>query len=457
MSDKFRRERRHYPVLERYAYLDNATTGAIPQYACDAICTYLQERTRLGMDIDYYHDQWDFADTVRDQIAELLGAESGKTIAFGQNASTLFNIFCNGLDLHKGDNVVIYETAFPAMTYQWLNLKERLGIEVRVAHAENGQIPCESLFSLADEHTKAMTACFVDAGTGYRHDLKAIGSWCRAHNIPFGVDATQACGAMKLDVQDMQVDFLATSVYKWLQGLQGLGFAYISPKLMPRLKQYEMGWANVSDRINGKPFDLIMSDTACRFENGGLPAAALYGLSEVLHTYQRLGGDDIQAHILELEDYLEKRVEAVPELSMVYSHQPEHRSNLAFISFPERLGLSEPVIKQAGIRAGAPLFLRHGRVKAEDRIGEAVGCAVVVMLVGERPGLGQSESMSCYAVYRPTADTLESDRSVLSNIHREGTPPVEAAAVIVDLVRDMLHWKASGIKLNRRQAGDAGA
>ena len=80
-------------------------------------------------------------------------------------------------------------------------------------------------------------------------------------------------------------------------------------------------------------------------------------------------------------------------------------------------------LKQAGIRAGAPLFLRHGRVKAEDRIGEAVGCDVVVMLVGERPGLGQSESMSCYAVYRPTAATLESDRSVISNIHREGTPP----------------------------------
>ena len=111
MSDKFRRERRHYPVLERFAYLDNATTGAIPQYACDAMCTYLQERTRLGMDIDYYHDQWDFADTVRDQIAQLLNAESGKTIAFGQNASSLFNIFCNGLDLHAGDNVVIYETA----------------------------------------------------------------------------------------------------------------------------------------------------------------------------------------------------------------------------------------------------------------------------------------------------------------------------------------------------------
>ena len=71
------------------------------------------------------------------------------------------------------------------------------------------------------------------------------------------------------------------------------------------------------------------------------------------------------------------------------------------------------------------------------------------MLVGERPGLGQSESMSCYGVYRPTAATLESDRSVISNIHREGTPPVEAAAVIVDLVRQMMQHKASGIALNK--------
>ena len=52
---------------------------------------------------------------------------------------------------------------------------------------------------------------------------------------------------------------------------------------------------------------------------------------------------------------------------------------------------------------------------------------------------------------------LIGDKFSLRERHREGTPPVEAAAVIVDLVRDMLHWKASGIKLNRRQAGDAGA
>ena len=93
------------------------------------------------------------------------------------------------------------------MTYVWLNLKEQL------AGGAGGQVlgrgDCTgSLFSLADEHTKAVTVCHVDSGNGYRHDLKTIGTWCREHRIPFGVDATQACGAMQLDVKDMKIDFL---------------------------------------------------------------------------------------------------------------------------------------------------------------------------------------------------------------------------------------------------------
>ena len=107
-------------------------------------------------------------------------------------------------------------------------------------------------------------------------------------------------------------------------------------------------------------------------------------------------------------------------------------------------------LKNSGFTVGEPFFMHYGRVKAEDVIGEALGCDVVVLLIGERPGLGQSESMSCYAVYRPTAQTIESDHTVISNIHQGGIPPVEGAAVIVDLVRDMLKHKASGIELARK-------
>ncbi len=111
-------------------------------------------------------------------------------------------------------------------------------------------------------------------------------------------------------------------------------------------------------------------------------------------------------------------------------------------------------LESAGLTVGTPLFVRYGRVKAEDQIGELVGAEVVLLLVGERPGLGQSESLSCYAVYKPTVEkTVEADRTCVSNIHRLGTPPVEAAAVIVDLAKNMLKYQASGIDLNNKMKG----
>ncbi|STR45363.1 ethanolamine ammonia-lyase subunit EutC [Iodobacter fluviatilis] len=106
-------------------------------------------------------------------------------------------------------------------------------------------------------------------------------------------------------------------------------------------------------------------------------------------------------------------------------------------------------LESASLKVGTPLFVRYGRVKVEDQVGEILGAKVVILLVGERPGLGQSESMSCYMIYNPTAATVEADRTCFSNIHRGGTPPVEAAAVIVDLAKQMLAKKASGMSLSR--------
>jgi len=77
---------------------------------------------------------------------------------------------------------------------------------------------------------------------------------------------------------------------------------------------------------------------------------------------------------------------------------------------------------------------------------------VVILLIGERPGLGQSESLSCYMVYQPTSQTVEAERTCISNIHRGGTPPVEAAAVIAELAARMLKEQCSGIALGKKMA-----
>lgn len=105
----------------------------------------------------------------------------------------------------------------------------------------------------------------------------------------------------------------------------------------------------------------------------------------------------------------------------------------------------------SGISLGQTLFVQYCRVGASDHIGELTGCELVCMLVGERPGLVTSESMSAYITYKPHLGIPESKRTVISNIHRQGTPPLEAGAHIAGLIPTMLAQKASGIDL--RQEG----
>lgn len=104
-------------------------------------------------------------------------------------------------------------------------------------------------------------------------------------------------------------------------------------------------------------------------------------------------------------------------------------------------------LKTSGITVTPSFFVRFGRVGSMDCLGDALKPEVVCVLIGERPGLVTAESMSAYIAYRPTAGMPESRRTVVANIHRGGTPPVEAGAFIVDLIRMMLEKKASGLDL----------
>lgn len=104
-------------------------------------------------------------------------------------------------------------------------------------------------------------------------------------------------------------------------------------------------------------------------------------------------------------------------------------------------------LEAAGVKVSDPFFVRFGRVATEDQIGVACGAEVVCVLLGERPGLVTAESMSAYIAYRPTVGMAESRRTVLANIHRGGTPAVEAGAHIVDLIQLIMEKKASGTDL----------
>ena len=105
-------------------------------------------------------------------------------------------------------------------------------------------------------------------------------------------------------------------------------------------------------------------------------------------------------------------------------------------------------LKLRGIETDTPVFVRYCRVGAGDAVGDITGCELVCVLVGERPGLVTDKSMSAYLTYQPRTGVLESSRTVVSNIHAQGTPAVEAGAHIAGLIETILKKKVSGVQLH---------
>ena len=105
-------------------------------------------------------------------------------------------------------------------------------------------------------------------------------------------------------------------------------------------------------------------------------------------------------------------------------------------------------LKVRGIDTGKAVFVRYCRVGAGDAVGDVTGCELVCVLVGERPGLVTDKSMSAYITYQPRTGVSESSRTVVSNIHAQGTPAVEAGAHVAELIGKILERKVSGVGLH---------
>jgi len=108
-------------------------------------------------------------------------------------------------------------------------------------------------------------------------------------------------------------------------------------------------------------------------------------------------------------------------------------------------------LKTMGLETGTPFYIEKGRVAVMDDVGEILKPKVIVLLIGERPGLVSAESMSAYLCYEPRKGTIEADRMVISNIHKGGIPPVEAGAYLGTVIQKILKYEASGVTLVQRE------
>ena len=186
--------------------------------------------------------------------------------------------------------------------------------------------------------------------------------------------------------------------------------------------------------------------------------------SQVAEDYARSNGlVAVQTRCKDKDEYLTR-----PDLGRIFDEENQNKLRREITGKPRVLiavgdGLSSAAIhanamdcmaairdglKAKGIDTGKAVFVRYCRVGAGDAIGDVTGCELVCMLVGERPGLVTDKSMSAYITYNPHIGSLESSRTVVSNIHAQGTPAVEAGAHIAGLIETILKKKVSGVGLH---------
>ncbi|MFN3978977.1 MAG: ethanolamine ammonia-lyase subunit EutC [Caldilinea sp.] len=121
---------------------------------------------------------------------------------------------------------------------------------------------------------------------------------------------------------------------------------------------------------------------------------------------------------------------------------------------PEIYPIIEQGLKNAGVSVGTPFFIQFARVGVINDVNAIIGADVVVILLGERPGLGVADALSAYMGYKPGPGKTDADRDVVCMItYQGGMNPLEAGAYVVELIKKMLTYESSGIGLKIKMSG----
>ncbi|NWF89950.1 MAG: aminotransferase class V-fold PLP-dependent enzyme [Ignavibacteriaceae bacterium] len=276
-------------------YFNNAATGAFSKKVLKIVDEYLLQRSET--DIDNFEKFLKTMVETKVYLGKMLNC-SAERIAFGDSTSNGMNILAQGLKWHKGNSILLNDLEFPANVYPFLNL-EKEGVSVDFVKSKNGIVSAKDVISSIKPNTKLISISFVQFLTGYRVDLEKIGNVCRERGIIFSVDAIQGLGAFTIDVEKYKIDFIACGTAKWLLGMQGLAFIYISEKLQQILQPKYIGWLSVEDAWNLLDYNLKLKNTAEVFQGATINALGVFGLLPSLKLFADFGYKNVEERILE--------------------------------------------------------------------------------------------------------------------------------------------------------------
>lgn len=340
--------RERFPHTQSLIYLNHASTAPLSRPVMAAVEGYLERRHRG--EVGFLQEMVGVTEATRAALAGVLGAAPDR-VAFQPNTSHALNVLALGLDWRPGDRVAVPACEYPANVYPFMNLR-RLGVELDFIPHREGVFDPDDVARTLRPRTRVVSVSWVQFLSGFRVDLKPIGELCRERGVWLSVDAIQGLGAIRLDggAEAHGIDFLAGSAQKWLMGMHGVGFLYLSPALQDALTPPQAGhlhgpldWDRLFD------YELTFHPDARRFELGVPNQAGIVALRAALDQYAEASPAWCEERVVALSRRLAAGAEALG-LARYGTAEPAHASGIVTVRHPEPED-AEIRLQEAGIRA----------------------------------------------------------------------------------------------------------
>ncbi len=398
MSYNVEEIRQDFPILQREVYgrpliyLDNAATTQKPRSVVEAISNeYFSTNANVHRGVHFLSQKaTDLHEAARERVRQFINARSTAEVLFTRGTTDSLNLVASSFGeafLKEGDEVIVSVMEHHSDIVPWQLLRERKGIVIRVIPMDDsGRLDLEAYERLFSERTRLVCVAHVSNVLGTVNPVKKMAATAHAHGAYMLVDGAQSIPHFKVDVQDLDCDFLTFSGHK-IYGPTGIGVLYGRESLLEKMPPYQGG----GEMIARVTFEHTTYERLpYKFEAGTPDYVGTHALAAAIDYVEALGMDEIAAHERRLTQYAMERLGAIKDMHL-YGTTPDKDAVVAFNvgnihpldlgTLLDRLGIAirtghhcaQPLMQRCGVEGMARAsFALYNTMDEIDKLAEGI-------------------------------------------------------------------------------------
>ncbi len=308
--------REQFPILNQRVngklliYLDNAATNQKPLSVINSISNYYETiNSNVHRGLHTLSERATEAyEGSREKVREFINANSTNEIVFVRGTTEGVNLAASTFgkaNVNEGDEIIVTEMEHHSNLVPWQNLcKEKNAVLKFIPVSDEGELILDDLENLITVKTKIISVVYISNTLGTINPVKKIIETAHRYNVPVMLDAAQAAPHLKIDVKDLDCDFLAFSGHK-IYGPTGIGILYAKEKFLEEMPPYQFG----GEMIKTVSYEqTVYNDLPYKFEAGTPNISGAISLSAAIDFINSTGLEVIADQEKKLFDHAMKRM-----------------------------------------------------------------------------------------------------------------------------------------------------